>query len=476
MTDVIVPNRPVLVTIPNVDLIQAGRWDISTGQFNVTSADLYAAVAALDCPAVRNPVLKLGHTDPRFDGEPAVGWVGSMAVTDDGTTLVGDYCGLPAWLGEVMASAYPDRSMEGWHGYRCQIGHEHPFVMTAVALLGVTPPGIGTLESLQDVAALYGVAASIETSTDAEPFALTLKGSAVPNSARVAASATVEDVRRAFYEGPAANNWWWIEDLFIDPTEVIAIDEDYSSLWRVPFAVAADGEVTFADPQEVKREYVAASVSIRKPVASYASAAESRPGRPGRKNRAANQSASAEPVEVHPEREDAIMANLKEGLLQRLGITDAEISEEALLSAVDEALSERADETPAPAETPAAPAPVVPAPAATNVETFTVDKDVWESTLIAAKRGEEARIEQLRQADEALVAASISKGKIPPARKQHWMAALASDREGVTKTLNELAPGLIPTTESGHSQDRDDVPAAAASVRESDVYKNWSLR
>src|SRR5438128_1083443 len=52
--------------------------------------------------------------------------------------------------------------------------------------------------------------------------------------------------------------------------------------------------------------------------------------------------------------EDGTMPNtLSEGLRQRLGITDAELDDAGLLSAVDEALSERASDTP---PTPAAPA------------------------------------------------------------------------------------------------------------------------
>lgn len=162
------PDAVPLTRIDGVELIRTGAWKVSTGDWNVGPDDLAAAVGALACPAVRNPILKLGHVDPRFndpdgptyDGQPALGWVDNLRIGDGGHTLLGDYAGVPGWLGTVMASAYPDRSVEGTYDYRCQVGHTHPFVLTAVALLGVTPPGVGTLQSLQDVAALYGVAAS----------------------------------------------------------------------------------------------------------------------------------------------------------------------------------------------------------------------------------------------------------------------------------------------------------------------------
>lgn len=159
------PDTAQLTRRDGVELVRTGRWAISTGVWEAKKEDLAAAVAAMQCPAIRRPVLKIGHTDQRFtpqtgDGEPSIGWVDNLRIADGGHTLIGDYVGVPAWLDGVMASAYPDRSVEGVYRHRCQIGHEHPFVLTGVALLGVTPPGVGTLKSLQDVASLYGVAAS----------------------------------------------------------------------------------------------------------------------------------------------------------------------------------------------------------------------------------------------------------------------------------------------------------------------------
>ncbi len=151
------PDTPTLARIPDVELIRTGRWPISSGSWDASAEDLAAAVAALNCPSIRRPVLKLGHIDPRFDGEPAIGYVDNLRIADGGHTLVGDFAGMPAWFGSIAASAYPDRSVEGTYGFRCQQQHTHPFVLTAVALLGVTPPGVGALKSLQDVAALYGV-------------------------------------------------------------------------------------------------------------------------------------------------------------------------------------------------------------------------------------------------------------------------------------------------------------------------------
>jgi hypothetical protein len=172
MSDLIVPSAPALVTIPDVELCAVGTWHASTGTTTFTLQDMLDSVAALDCPGVRNPVLKLGHTEDdgagiRWDGEPAVGWIGNMRMAADNAKIVGDFTGMPAWLAGVLPSAYPDRSVEIYRPFICQIGHVHPAAITAVALLGVSRPGVGVLRSLQDVAGLYGVEAAAKTAAQA---------------------------------------------------------------------------------------------------------------------------------------------------------------------------------------------------------------------------------------------------------------------------------------------------------------------
>lgn len=166
MTDIDVPQAVALMGIPDVELVALGSWNASTGKAVITDDDLRAGVAALDCPGVHNPVLKLGHQEPdpdaqkmRWDGTPAVGWVSNLRLSDNGSKILGDYTGVPAWLAKVMPSAYPQRSVEIQRNFRCQVGHTHPFVITAVSLLGVVPPAVGVIRSLQDVQALYTLAA-----------------------------------------------------------------------------------------------------------------------------------------------------------------------------------------------------------------------------------------------------------------------------------------------------------------------------
>lgn len=149
-----------LRTIPGVELIRTGRWDISTGTWTVTPADLVAAVAAHQAGAVRRPPIKLGHLDPRFDGEPSYGFVDNLRIVDNGQTLLGDLVGLPPLLADLVPVCYADRSVEGVQGFVDASGREYAFVLTAVSLLGAEQPGVSTLRSLADVGALYGVAAA----------------------------------------------------------------------------------------------------------------------------------------------------------------------------------------------------------------------------------------------------------------------------------------------------------------------------
>lgn len=208
------PDTVQLARRNGVELVRTGSWALSTGTWNATREDLAAAVAATECPAIRRPVIWIGHSDNRFtprgDGEPGVGWIENLRLADGGHTLVGDYVGVPAWLDQVMASAYPDRSVEGAYNRRCQLGHRHRFVLDGVALLGVTRPGVGTLRSLQsldDVKALYGLAASTEPSDGEVRVTATITGAQMRAAAEVQTGAmialipAVEDAARLAVDG-----------------------------------------------------------------------------------------------------------------------------------------------------------------------------------------------------------------------------------------------------------------------------------
>lgn len=188
-------DRSAFATIPGVELLDTGSWEASTGPFTATIDDLRAAVAAQDDPTLRAPVLKLGHTDPRFngrmlrdwfmgagdqlgipaevmsalldmipmsfDGQPSVGRVKNLRVDDTSNTLVGDYVGVPRWLADALPTAYPSRSIEAHWNYEAPSGRIHPFVITGVALLGESTPAVSSLEDIRGL--MYGDEEEAET-------------------------------------------------------------------------------------------------------------------------------------------------------------------------------------------------------------------------------------------------------------------------------------------------------------------------
>lgn len=134
----------------------------------------------------------------------------------------------------------------------------------------------------------------------------------------------------------------------------------------------------------------------------------------------------APPVDVVPrEKGAAPMADIKEELRSRLGIpADTQLDDEGLLAAVDQALT-----------TPAAAAP----PAGTVL----IDEGALAELRSNAAAGAAARQEQIVAARQAAVAAAVSTGRIPPARKDHWLAQLAAD-PGALEVLNALPAGTVP--------------------------------
>jgi hypothetical protein len=268
---------PALVTIPGVDILAAGTWELSTGRQTFTADDLNAAVRATGCPAVGDPIIKIGHLDDRFkpgpgqDGEPAIGKVANMRLDASGAKLIGDLAGLPGWLAapneegqSVIGSAFPRRSVEGSYGFTCQIGHTHPFVITALALLGVTPPGVGVLNGLGDIASLYGVTASAQWRTP--PTQAAQEGTVM--------AVSEEDVRRAYYAAEGVPPTWWITELQMSPTQLMVTDGD-GRMYRVPFTIAGAG-VEFGEPDELAGMADLAASRGTGPVIVFASADDSR--------------------------------------------------------------------------------------------------------------------------------------------------------------------------------------------------------
>lgn len=139
------------------------------------------------------------------------------------------------------------------------------------------------------------------------------------------------------------------------------------------------------------------------------------------------------PLEKGP---DAMSEAVIKGLRERLGIpAAANLDDAGLLAAVDEALAEQE-------VTPAAPTAAAPG-------TVVLDEAQYTDLQAAAAEGRQARQEQLAANRLALVNAAVEDGRIAPARRDHWVNALAAD-PGMSETLAGLEKGLVPIAAAGY--------------------------
>jgi hypothetical protein len=287
----------LLATVRNVELCMAGiEYPLASGPKTFTPDDLVEAVASQNDPAVQSPRVWLGHPDdqrfhagrttPVGSAEPALGKVINMRVEDNGMTLVGDIAGCPTWLAKILSSAYPSRSIEGLVEAETVTGHTWGLLITDLALLGVTWPGVSTLEDLQ---ALYSEDGPEGVEVEEESMAVAAARGAVR------AQINDDDIRRQFYAALPdmdLDSWSWIRAQLRDPDELIVDPDDGSGdLYKVSYEIKGEA-VEFGDPQKVKVTYVNASqkrdpnartllvnyfTAGRKVVASWDTAGESRP-------------------------------------------------------------------------------------------------------------------------------------------------------------------------------------------------------
>lgn len=129
-------------------------------------------------------------------------------------------------------------------------------------------------------------------------------------------------------------------------------------------------------------------------------------------------------------------STLREGVLSRLGVTDTELDDDALLAALGEALDERAE-------------PTTPTEPVLDDDKVIVSRDVIEELKIAAKAGVEARSQQIREERDKAISAAVRAGKFTPARAPLWASRWDKDPEGAKADLAELPEGLVPVQAAG---------------------------
>lgn len=157
---------------------------------------------------------------------------------------------------------------------------------------------------------------------------------------------------------------------------------------------------------------------------------------------------SSEPGE--PTQKEAVMTTdtIKAGLRDRLGLTEAEISDEQYLAAVDEALAERADTT-----------------TATPEGAVLMDAAAHQQLVSDAAAGRQALNAFNAQRRDSIVDAAVAEGRIAPASRDQWRAALDENETSTAALLGTFATNTIPVAEIGHSN-----VAESATAEDDDVY------
>ena len=166
---------------------------------------------------------------------------------------------------------------------------------------------------------------------------------------------------------------------------------------------------------------------------------------------------SVEPGNQETNKEDAVNhTEFLNGLRARLGVTDADATEETILAALDESLAEQ-------------PQPAVDMQVPEG--TVLVDKGQWEQVKQDAEAGRQARAEQVTARRDALIADALREGRISPANSEAYRQMLDVDEERAARVLNALQPNTaVPVAEIGHAGGQGDEVAEVVD----DAYpSNW---
>lgn len=470
---------PKYVTVKDVPLIRVGTWDASTGESAITREDLDNIVAAAARTDVLDlPVVKIGHTDPRFDnpdwdGEPAYGQVTNVRVTDDRDgTLVGDLVNVPTELAEKLDSAYPYRSVEIYWGVklkddRGKVLEEFPAVLTGLALLGESAPAVSGLGTIHADLSRRTMATAMTSATRSEFKAgramFALPGGLTGESLRRTLQQALWDdtPETPMYDGA------WMEDY--DDTQVWYHAD--GKMWQRGYTIT-DGAVVFAtDRTEVieKRSYVPVGGGTETTLASHgdtrpvphAGATPTEPN-PDTPPGASNKSPKEESAEM------AFTENQLKVLRKQFGLAD-DATEDQVLEAIEAAATAedadtnqdqaQADGTnvvplipPKPTEPPASATAASAAKEPTTSVTVSADQL---SALTASNKDLATRLRAMEEKEaktrrDGVIQEAFRTGRLHRNEVAAWRAKMDENEEFTTSLLSARTP-LLPVTEFGHA-------------------------
>jgi len=146
---------------------------------------------------------------------------------------------------------------------------------------------------------------------------------------------------------------------------------------------------------------------------------------------------SSEPGNPNRKENAVAYGDLQAGIRERLGMTDANASDETLFAALDEALEEQAD--------PATPVATIPEGA------VVMDADTLADLRAQAALGAQAREQQQSDRRDTIVAKALAEGRIAVSSKDSWRAQLDKDEDGISTLLGSFPKNTVPVAEVGHS-------------------------
>lgn len=135
-----------------VEIFRTGNWIDSHGNSDAwVKADLAEAVANDKRPelaGLRKPI-KLGHSGPFKEGQPALGWVTNLRLSPDGERVLADLTDLPQIVHDAIKQhRYDQVSAEIFADVRLN-GQRIGPVFTGLALLGAELPAVSGLQGLE---------------------------------------------------------------------------------------------------------------------------------------------------------------------------------------------------------------------------------------------------------------------------------------------------------------------------------------
>lgn len=291
-----------------------------------------------------------------------------------------------------------------------------------------------------------------------------------PRPTAIAASVSTEDVRRAFYASPLGDGWsMWIEEMQLDPLQLIVMDDDKAVRSRVP-VIVADGDgsdaVSFGDPVPVVVRYddavAAAAAAAPAPGRSirFASRKESRPAPTPAQAMAEVHAAAAKKTSPATPVAGAVTTTKGAGmdpakLREGLGLAP-DASDEDVNTAMTAALQTSSAPAPGADVTPPAPAAEPVAAATPRVAgTMVIDASAWDEQQKRIKRLEAEAVKRAHAERDDVIAAAVREGKFSPARKEHWTKLWDQAPDQTREVIAGLQKNVIPVAALGFADDSD---------------------